>query len=189
MAGGTAYILDQRAELLKLKLKVLAFLGLAVPVIVGGLVLSYGTHFGGVGVIITIGGVITVVQFVMALISLVAGWVGGYEESIRSTVTNHELAQSFESLANDTTINIDEFRHERDVLNAKDDARRAADHVLSITDAEKQMGMRAALRQRQKPCAGCGAIPKNMTPTECGVCGGFKSSRYRAPRIHEPNGA
>jgi mobilome CxxCx(11)CxxC protein len=111
MAEGTAYVFGRRAELLKLKLNVLAFLGLAVPVIVGGLVASYGTHFRGLGVVIAIGGAITVVQFVMALVSLVAGWVGGYEESIRSVVSNRDLAQSFESWAIDTTSPIIDIRH------------------------------------------------------------------------------
>lgn len=184
MAEGTAYVFAQRAELLKLKLNVLAFLGLAAPVVVGGLVLSFGTHFGGLGVVIVIGGAITVVQFVMALVSLVAGWVGGYEESIRSVVTNHDLAQSFESLASDKTSRIIEFHHKLDVLKAQDDARRAADYGLNITEAEKRMGLRAALRHRQKPCVRCGVIPEDMSPTKCGVCGGFESRRYRAPRIH-----
>jgi mobilome CxxCx(11)CxxC protein len=181
---GTVYIFEQRAARLQIRLKLITFTGLVVPLIIGALVASFGTHFAGLAAVLIVGGFVVIAQLVLSLWSLVAGWVSGYEQSIRSVVANLDLKQAFDSLAKNSTATTQELQSQLDVLKALDGSRRQIDHTGNAPSAaELRMGMRSALRELAKSCVKCNEIPYDMTPTECEVCGAFKSSRYRAPRL------
>src|SRR6185436_13026554 len=74
-AYGTAYIFERRARRLRNQLNILNFVGLAVPVLVGSIVLGYGLGFKPLGWLVPIAIAIAIAQAVVFSWSLVAGWV------------------------------------------------------------------------------------------------------------------
>jgi mobilome CxxCx(11)CxxC protein len=166
-SSGTAYIFEVRARRLGKRLNYLNFLGLAVPLNVGAIVLAYGIKA------IPICSAIGVFQLVVFAWSLVAKWVDRYQHSVQALVSNRSLAQKYESLAKEEPAGLLDYRHRLDVLDATDSAQRAEDYQQEIREAETRMGMHAGLRQYERECAGCHITPIRMEPTECGVCGDF----------------
>jgi mobilome CxxCx(11)CxxC protein len=178
-ATATALIFERRAKVLKRKLRFLSFAGLAVPVIIGGLALSYGIGFKALPVLIIIGSVVGITQAVVSLWSLTSGWVEGYDASIQAIITNRRLAQSYEELARSQALNEGNYSLRFEALRAADDVQRAADYRQGIAEDEKRFGMRGALIRYRRGCAACNIQPVNMKPTECGVCGDFSKRKFR----------
>lgn len=172
---GTAFVFQQRARRRRKQLQWVNYIGVAVPLIIGALVLSFG-KFGLLSVAISIAGVIGVVQVAVNLWSLVAGWIEDYSYSLGSASANDSLSVRFRELAENPPSEIQEFRTAYDKLKIEDAARRERDIEKGVTEEEKRMGMRAALRKFQRRCAGCNEVPTDMAPSSCGVCGSFRFS-------------
>jgi mobilome CxxCx(11)CxxC protein len=115
-------------------------------------------------------------QAAIALWSIVGGWVEGYSYATTSAAANESLSARFSELGRSPPNSTNELRHKYKKLQIEDNARREQDHRQGIKQAELRMGMRAALRQFQRPRAGCDEVPTSMKPTNCGVCGNFKYS-------------
>ncbi|MEV5447207.1 mobilome CxxCx(11)CxxC protein, partial [Streptomyces sp. NPDC052644] len=80
-------------------------------------------------------------------------------------------------LAANRSIDFESMRHRYEVLKALDTSRQAQDLNQDIDDQEKRMGMRAALRERQRKCSACLTVPTGMQPTNCDVCGNYKARK------------
>ncbi|MBQ1051146.1 hypothetical protein KBX50_22075 [Micromonospora sp. C51] len=173
-AYATAFIFEQRARRLKRRLKWLNFVALVVPVIVGGLALGYGAGFPLLGLAVGVGAAVGLLQLVVSTWSVVSGWVESYGYATTSVVDNQRLARDFKELGESSALDVESVRNRYNILKASDDARQAQDYGQDIDEAEKRMGMRAALRERRRQCAGCGNVPASMAPTKCDVCGNFK---------------
>ncbi|MGW4461230.1 mobilome CxxCx(11)CxxC protein [Micromonospora sp. NPDC004704] len=173
-AHATAFIFEQRARRLKRRLRWLTFVAQIVPVVVGGLALAYGAGFPLLGAAVAIGAAVGLLQLIVSTWSVVSGWVESYGYASTSLVDNQRLARDFKQLGEDTTSATESIRHRADILRAIDDARQAQDYGQDISNEEKRIGMRAALRERQAKCAGCQHVPTDMNSTKCGVCGDFK---------------
>ena len=174
-AYATSYIFQRRAQTLKSRLQLITYIGFAVPMIVGLLVLSYG-HFKSFEVIVAVAAAIGIGQAVFSLWSIIGGWVDGYSYAVASIAENSKLANRFTELASNPPEDLSELRVEYEKLEIQDETRQEQDYQQEIKESEKRMGMRAALRKYQRRCAGCNEIPTTMKPTTCGVCGDF---RYR----------
>jgi mobilome CxxCx(11)CxxC protein len=174
-AFATSYIFQRRARVRKRQLQILTYVGLVVPFTVGGLVLAYGA-FNGLALIVTAASAVGVAQAAIALWSIIGGWVEGYSYATTSAAANESLSARFSELGRNPPNNTNELRHKYEKLQIEDNARREQDHRQGIKQAELRVGMRAALRQFQRPCAGCDEVPTSMKPTNCGVCGNFKYS-------------
>lgn len=171
-AFGTGYIFEQRANRLRLRLQILNFVSFVVPVMVGGLVLTYGTKLAQLPAVVSVMGAVGLVQVVVSLWALVAGWVETYGYALRSMEANNALAREYEILVN-SAFGASEMSSRFVVLRGQDKVRQAEDGNQGVTEREKRLGMRAALRRYQKPCAGCHKVPVDMKSTACGVCGDF----------------
>lgn len=184
-AWATAEILEGRANRAKRQLQVLTFVGLAVPLLIGLLTIAYHLSAGVQDAEIWVGSGLLVVQAMVALWSLTAKWDDRYSESMRSSVANRRLFQSFDRLLRDRPAAEAEFRRQLEILIAQDDTLRDADHNRGgMSEAERRFGLRTALFRLQAPCAGCATVPPSIVPSNsCGVCGGFTTSRYRSPRL------
>lgn len=174
-AYATSYIFQRRARVLKKQLQLLAYVGLVVPVTVGGLVLAYGA-FSALPVIVAIASAIAIAQVAISLWSIVGGWVESYSYATVSAAANELLSNRFAELGQNPPSKVNELQHRYEKLQIEDDARRDQDHQQGIKEAELRMGMRAALRRFRRKCAGCEEIPTSMKPSDCGVCGSFKYS-------------
>ncbi|GAA2518802.1 mobilome CxxCx(11)CxxC protein [Streptomyces sp. NPDC004673] len=170
-AYGTSHIFQRRARDLKRKTDVLTWVGLAVPLLIGALVGTFGRNeFWGTA--LAVGAVIAAVQLAINLWSLVRRWPEDLAYSSASAVANESLAAQFVSLAEDPPA-LPAFRTRFEKLSVEDGARRARDGEKNVKDKELRRGMRAALRKYQRPCLGCQQTPTAMTPTDCDVCGKF----------------
>lgn len=176
-AYGTAFIFEHRSRVLKNLLRWLTYVGLIVPMIIGLLVLGYG-EFAGLAVLVLIAIAIGIGQAVLSLWSIIGGWVDSYSYATAAIPANHLLSNKYTGLAANPPSDLRELQHEYEKLQVEDRLLQQWDYQQGIKDAEKRMGMRAALRKFRRSCAGCGEIPSIMTPGNCGVCGNF---RYRTP--------
>ncbi len=170
-AFGTAYIFEKRAGTLRGRLRWLEFLGIGVPLAVGGIALSFGLQYRHLPSLIVVAGILGIAQLVLSAWSLVAGWQNNLASALESKTANYRLSESYQSLAKNPPDELPEMERRFELLQIEDRLRRDLDHQQTITEKEKRTGMRSALRQFQRPCAGCGKVPRLLKPTNCEVCG------------------
>jgi mobilome CxxCx(11)CxxC protein len=177
-AYGTSYVFQRRARILGQRLNILTYIGFLVPVVVGGLVLSYG-HFKSLPTVIAIASAFVLVQTVVSLWSVIGGWVAGYSYATTSAADNARLAQKYEDLAKSPSVDLTLYRHEFEKLRIRDEARQEQDYQQAVSETEKRRGLRAAFRQCERECPGCNKQPFSMESTDCDVCGNFNHRLMR----------
>ncbi len=172
-AFGTAYIFERRAKKIGSKLKILTFLGIAVPLSVGALVLSWGADSKAIPYITFLAGILGFVQLILSVWAIVAKWQDNYTYSQESTSSNYRLANKYELLAKYQSDDEKEQRINFDLLATESSARDDLDIKQGISEKEKRRGMRAALRKYKRECANCKLVPMSLEPSDCPVCGNF----------------
>jgi mobilome CxxCx(11)CxxC protein len=170
---GTSYIFQERVKCYKILIKIITILGLAVPLILGGIVLSYGNKSIVLLIALLIAAPLSILQIALSGISLALGWDDKLAISLESQTDNRIIGEEFEKLAKFPPNNIDEFRMQFEIIKIKDQSRKNQDDKISFSNREIRKGMRYALWIRQKECATCKIIPVAMTPTNCKTCGNF----------------
>ena len=172
-AFGTAYLFERRAKRFGDRLRWVTFLGILVPLLVGGVILSFGTQV--LPFMLIPAGAFSVVQLVLSAWALVAKWDDSLAYARESTADNYQLASEFEQLAR---TNPPEIAAKAELLRVREKNRTDADLRQDLSNAEKSAGLRAALIQFQRPCAACKNIPASMVPSDCRVCGNFPSGDF-----------
>lgn len=137
------------------------------------LVLGFG-KFSLLPLAITVATVIGIIQVTVNLWSIIGQWVEEYSYAVSSTAANDSLSVRYRELGQNPPPKLDALRQRYDQLQVEDTMRRDQDLQHDIKDFEKRMGMRAALRQFERPCSACKQVPTSMEPSDCGVCGSFK---------------
>jgi len=168
---GTAYIFEKRAASIGLKLRVLSFLGIAVPASVGAIIGAFSLKPEYVTLIGIIAAVFSVAQLVLSIWSLVSHWDIGLSYYLESKSANYKLAADFSQTGNTAIMSDTEFATRLQVLEKESEMRANLDNRYDISDFEKRMGMRAGLRKYQRPCVKCEKVPQSMKGSDCGVCG------------------
>lgn len=168
---GTGVIFERRSRRLGRLLRVLNFIGIGVPVAVGGAVLAFRTNQAFVSVVIAIAGALLLAQLIWSTWAVVASWDDRRKYAIESMNDNFRLASAYGQLAeyppNDIT-------HRMDVLAAETASRESQDYQQDLKSSEKRRGMCAALVRYQRECVGCKQTPKSADyATTCEVCGNF----------------
>ena len=168
---GTAYIFEKRAASIRWKIRVLTFLGIAVPASVGAIIGSFSLTTEYTKEVLTIAGLLGLTQLILSIWSLTAKWDDNLSYYLESKVTNYRLSSDWNQLSNTTIISDLEFATKLEVMKKEFETISDLDNRHDITDSEKHMGMRAGLRKFQRLCVECNKIPTSMKPTDCGVCG------------------
>jgi mobilome CxxCx(11)CxxC protein len=171
-AKGTAYVFDKRAKRFRFWLNTNNFIGLALPVLVGGIVLGFGNPTW-MKIVLPITGGVAVIQFLSTLASFVWGWQSGLEYSLQALSKNESFATDLNRLVKNLTVSDDQFFQELKILRETMKAQSSIDQQRGITDGEKRMGMRWGLRETKRACAACKKIPTSMKSDNCDVCGNF----------------
>jgi mobilome CxxCx(11)CxxC protein len=171
-AFATGYIFEQRRRKLGRYLRWNNFVHLCVPLAVGASALAFGVVAATWEIVIWIAGVLGVLQVLFSLWALNERWEERLSHASESASANHDLSRRFTMLAKAQT-EVHELTRRLDLLAAENLQREQADYKQEITEEEKRMGHRAALRQFDKTCVKCLQTPPSMDPTECGVCGNF----------------
>jgi len=161
-------VFEKRAASYRWWARVPAFLGVAVPVVVGGMVLSFGTSQPNLPRILVVAGVLGLVQLVMSVWALVAQWESSLAYALESASENHRFATEFEKLAKYPTHDL---RARFDLLDSTYQARTLADVRQVVSPEEKRFGLRSGLHRFQRPCVECKVIPNPKKASGCSVCG------------------
>lgn len=167
---GTGFIFETRAKKLRRALRWLTFLGIAVPVAIGGIVLSFGTQSAALPFLLALAGVLAVAQLVLSVWSLVAAWNDNLAYAVESARSNYRLATRYEDLGRNAPADLETHFS---ILAAERQAREDQDIARDLAEREKRMGLRAGLRKLQRACVSCKNVPMDMKPSDCPVCGQF----------------
>lgn len=169
-AYGTTRIFERRAGRLRSLRTWITFLGIVAPVLVGGLVLTFGVAEKSLPYFITVAGLVGLVQLVLSTWAIVARWDEQYEYSIESSRHNTDLYNKFKALADKNPPDMsDKF----DKVQKENEDREFKDIAQNITDKEKRYANRESLKYYQKPCHICTVTPTSSKPTKCDACGNF----------------
>ena len=169
-AYGTARIFERRAARFRKLRTWITFLGIVAPLLVGGLVLTFGVAEKSLPYFITAAGIVGLVQLVLSTWAIVARWDEQYEYSIESFRHNTDLYNKFKNVANTTPPDISEKYNK---LRTENETREFKDISQNITDKEKRFAYRETLKYYQKPCHICNIKPTSSKPTKCDGCGNF----------------
>lgn len=167
-AHGTSEVFRRRAERLRWPTRARDFLGIAIPLTIGFVVVNTNEQVRPIAEWVL--GFLGFLQLLMAVWSLVARWDDDRAYSIVATRSNSTLRAEWESVAK-AQANQVEAEYER-VQNAEKVIEQE-DLTREISDKEKRYGMRAGLFLYRKACAVCKEVPTSMKPTNCDVCGNF----------------
>lgn len=170
---GTAQIFGDRAAWYRRWLRLLTLLGITVPVVVGGVVLSFGVGNKSMPYILGTAGVLGLVQLVGSVLSLVYKWDDELAYSTEAAADNGRLADTFGNLAEHPPNKQGELKARYDILRTESRIRSEQDGKRIVSGEEKRKGMRAALRQYRRVCVQCEQVPASMEASDCAVCGRF----------------
>jgi mobilome CxxCx(11)CxxC protein len=171
-AFATGYMFEHRQRQLRWNLRRLSFVGLAVPLIVGTAVLTFGVASSSWVYVLWMAGILGAAQVVISLWALVARWEESLSHASESASANHDLSKRFRAIA-ENPPELASFSYRLDMLLAENMQREQADYRQDLTDAEKRRGHRAALRHFDKKCKGCDQVPTSLKSTDCEICGNF----------------
>ena len=170
---GYGYLFSLRANRLNKKLNWITFLGIIIPVLIGGIVTTYGTESPILKYLLIVTAPLSIIQLIISVWSVVANWNTSYAYYLESYLDNYNLAELYENLGKYPPDDVDDLKTEMDKIDILRSNRDKQDSKYPLTDKEKRKGMRYALRKYKRSCAGCNIIPKDMKSTKCGVCGNF----------------
>jgi mobilome CxxCx(11)CxxC protein len=114
-AFATKAIFELRAPRLKGNLNLLTYAGIAAPVIVGAIVLAYGTKHEGLDWLIFIAAGIGVIQVLVFLWSVVSQWPDRLQYALQAAPANSSLSQRYKSLASETPAVSDIDKYENQI--------------------------------------------------------------------------
>lgn len=169
-AYGTTRIFEKRANVLRTLRTWITFLGIVVPVIIGGLVLTFGQNAHVLPIFIVVAGVVGLMQLTLSTWSIVARWDEKYEYAVDSSRHNTEIFNAFKRLADAEFTDREEQYKE---AMRENEAREFKDIGQGISDKERRYAYRESLKYYQKPCYICNIVPKTVKPSKCDACGNF----------------
>jgi len=172
-AFGTAEVFLRRSHQYTRRLQALSFFGLVVPLLIGGIVLGFGTSGSYLPGLIGLAAAAGVVQLVFSALSIVYSWPDNLQYALESAAENFDLSVKFKELGQQCQAPPDDLPISHAALKARDDARRMADAKRNVTAKELRYAHRAGLRQFGRQCEECKQVPRSMEPTNCHTCGDF----------------
>lgn len=141
-AFGTAMIFKWRARRLGRRLRALTFIGIGVPLGVGGAMLSFSMKPSSLSKILVVASALLFIQLIWSAWALVAKWDDRCAYAIESMTDNFRLAYAYAYLAEHAPVDI---THRFEVIEAERSARESRDNQQDLTQKENRRGMRAAL--------------------------------------------
>lgn len=174
LAYGTTRLFDKRMRSLDWKRKVVTFLGVFVPLMIGGVVLSFGLESYILQALIAMAGVATILQLAFSLWSLVAAWDRSYSDCMASVKENTAIYNQAVSIKKKIG-QIDGFHLKSLVedLNDRYQRREQEDLALGVSDKEMRYATRMACFYFKKNCHVCNKTPIALKPGKCDGCGNF----------------
>lgn len=170
---GYGYIYSLRSEKLNRNLNIITFLGILIPVLIGGIVTTYGLTSPILKYLLIITAPLSIIQLIISVWSVVANWNTSYAYYLETSLDNYNLSSSFEKIGKYPRLSVNDLTTELEKIIVLRENRDKQDNKYPLNEIEKRQGMRYALRKYKRSCAGCDTIPINMDSTDCAVCGKF----------------
>lgn len=167
-AFGTAAIFERRLRRLDRLRNAITYLGIVVPLLIGGAVLSFGTNWLAFAIVPA--GVVGCIQLGLSAWSLVAKWDDKHAYALGAMQAQTRLFNTWDRLAKHPPADLDSRVVE---IDAEDQRQELSDLTQNVLPNEKRFAMRATLYHFGSACARCGQKPTSMKPTDCDTCGNF----------------
>jgi mobilome CxxCx(11)CxxC protein len=119
---------ERRAKMLNRRLKGLAFLGIAVPLMIGGVVRSFSGALHYLEFALWIAGTASLAQLILTPWSLINRWQDRHAYALASTVDDYKIAQKYENLGKNPPDDLTEFKFRRELLSAEHSMRDTLDY-------------------------------------------------------------
>ncbi|RZK27094.1 MAG: hypothetical protein EOO43_00735 [Flavobacterium sp.] len=169
----THYVYSVKYKLKGRLLKAITLLGFISPVLLGGIVSSYGLTAKVSEIALLALTPIALLQLILSSCSLIYKWEEQSSYFLESSIGNRMLSEEFHTLAKYPTNDLVSNIHSFEILLERNRNREEQDDKYPFDDAETRKGMRYSLRRYQRKCVGCNSIPTSMISTPCNVCGSF----------------
>ena len=167
-AFGTARIFERRLRRLNELRNWITYLGIVVPLLIGGVAMSFDTKV--LPYVIIPAGLVGLVQLALSAWSLVAKWDDKHAFSLSALQAQTRLFNAWDALAKRNPPDINTKANE---LDAEDQRQETQDLTQVITKQEKNYGMRAALFHFGNECPTCKVRPVSLKASGCDTCGNF----------------
>lgn len=172
-AYGTAAVFQKRSRRYRSLIRALTFMGIIVPLLIGGVVIGFGTQATYLPFILGVAAFVALIQLFFSAWAVVYKWDDKLEYSLESVTENFALSSAFQELGTLAPQPPSDLEVRFTAIKVKDEARRATDAKQGLTEEEFRFAHRAGLRQFQRPCVECKEVPRSMESTDCPVCGRF----------------
>jgi mobilome CxxCx(11)CxxC protein len=146
----------------------ITYLGILVPLLVGGMALSFDTKW--LAFVVVPAGILSCFQLALSAWSLVAKWDDKHAYSLSSVKAQTRLFNSWDGLAKRPPSDLDARVRE---LDTEDQRQEQSDLTQNIQPEEKRYAMRAALYHFGSACVRCKQVPSSMKSSNCDTCGNF----------------
>lgn len=166
---GYSYLFQKRYTYYKRCMQFLMFAGLGIPLIIGGLALTFGLTQFVINTALAIG----LIQLILSFIAVVYKIDDAIIYSHKSSAEHMALSHGYRTLASNDLIDTQEFKHKYEILEIRREIISYSDLEQKISDKELRRAHRAGLREFSRECIECKKVPYNMNSTECNVCGKF----------------
>lgn len=167
-AYGTARIFAERARILECGRNGITYLGIVLPVLVGGVALSFDTKY--LPFVIIPAGFLGLLQLALSVWSLVAKWDDRHLYAVSAMLAQTKLFNAWESLSKRPPIDLDA---KVSALDIDDQRQEQSDLAQNISLKEKRYAMRASLYHFGQKCLRCTEVPTSMKAGNCDTCGNF----------------
>lgn len=169
-AYGTHRLFARRAYRLKIRRDVLTYLGVAAPITVGGVILSFGLESAYVPYIISLAAIVNVLQLAASVWAIVADWSQRHVYANSAAQNNILLFNKWDTLCKTQPSDL---AYRVELLRVDDQRQEELDTAQHIGDKEKRFAMRASLLQFGLRCETCRNKVITMKPSGCDTCGNF----------------
>lgn len=170
-AAGYYYIYSQKIKSIEKWLKFSKIMGIILPVFLGGMLSTYSAYPDLITFSLWITSPLAVIQLVLSAVLTVKGSDENLVKYSSMAAEYSILDEALRRLGRYPIEDEIDYKNQFDILMERE--RGIGKGNLSVTDGEKRMGMRYALREQSRKCAGCKMVPVSMHPTNCDVCGNF----------------
>lgn len=135
-ACGTGELFLKRSRRYTKWLQALSFFGIIVPLLIGGVVLGFGTQGSYLSTLIALAAAAGVLQLAFSALSIVYNWPDSLQYALESAAENFDLSVKFKELGQQCQAPPDDLEIRFAALKAKDDSRRMADAKRAVTPKE-----------------------------------------------------
>ena len=147
------------------------FLGIVLPVTVGGVYASFGQSPDLMKLIVNISGSVGLVQLIISTWALVSGWDNKYESSIKSVQANTTIYNSWKRFCSAPPSTEEDIINKYDELYKITETQELIDMAQHIKDSEKKYAYVESMRYYSRACHDCKQIPNSENSKKCPSCG------------------